>query len=264
MKIINVHTHIIKKPAEYGRDGKITDLIKDMKIGGVSKSLIISLWDHTSDIDYSLKELFEIAKDERFGIIYTLNADKNLKLQLKDAEEYFKKRLIKGIKILLGYQQIMPDDSKLYPFYKLCIKYNYPVIFHAGDTLGSRAKLVYSHPLNIDSLAVDMPELKIIIAHLGNPWILDAAEVIYKNANVYGDISGLFLDSQIKDPRYYRFMAGKVNGLIAYAGGSKLLFGTDFPLMNSTDYIKFVKSLNLTAEELELIFYKNAEKLFRF
>jgi len=157
----------------------------------------------------------------------------------------------------------MPDDKKLHPFYNLCIKYNYPVIFHTGDTLGSEAKLIYSHPLNIDSLAVDMPKLKIIIAHLGNPWITDSAEVIFKNPNVYGDVSGLFLDFQINDEKYVKLMTRKINDLIAYAGGEKLLFGTDFPLMDSSSYIKFIKSLDLTKEELELTFHKNAEKLFK-
>jgi len=263
MKIINTHAHIIKKPAEYNSDGKISDLIYDMNRGGVSKSIIISLWDHTPDIDYSLEELFEIAKDNRFGVVYTVNLDKNLKQQLKEVESFFEGGLIKGVKVLLGYQSVIPNDKKLYPFYNLCIKYDYPVIFHTGDTLGSEAKLIYSHPLNIDSLAVEMPKLKIIIAHLGNPWIIDSAEVIYKNKNVYGDVSGLFLSSQIKDRRYYNFILKKVNELIAYAGGDKLLFGTDFPLVDSKSYINFVKSLDLTEKEREFAFYKNAEKLFK-
>jgi predicted TIM-barrel fold metal-dependent hydrolase len=53
-------------------------------------------------------------------------------------------------------------------------------MIHCGDTFATNAKLKYAYPLNVDEVATDNPDLKIIICHLGNPWILDCQEVLYK------------------------------------------------------------------------------------
>lgn len=260
MKIINCHTHLPKDdPTGYSAD--INDLIKDMENAGIEKSVILAGEKH----DIPIKELISsIGDDKRFAIVYTLNILENLRRQEKEIENLFKNNLIRGVKILLGYDYIYPDDKRLNRIYKLCEKHDFPVIFHTGDLLAGaveRPKLKYAHPINIDSLAVDRPDLKIIIAHIGNPWIIDAAEVIYKNKNVYGDLSGFFLD--FKDKNYVNFIRNKVNEFISYASGNKLLFGTDFPLANGLEYIKFVKSLNLSKEVLEKVFYDNARSLFK-
>jgi len=259
MEIINAHTHITKKAVKNKNipKGNIKDLIRDMEKGKVNKSLILSTGN-----DYSIPELINIVKkDQRFSIIYSIDIDKDLKKQYNEIASLIKKGFVKGIKVLLGYFNIMPYDNRLLAFYDLCEKYDLPVVFHTGDTLWSNAKLRYSHPLNIDSLAVDRPNLKIVMAHIGNPWLIDAAEVIYKNPNVYGDISGFFLD--FKDKKYISWMREKVNDFIAYTGGSKLLFGTDFPLADSINYIKFAESLDLSKEEQKLLFHGNAKKLFK-
>jgi len=67
-------------------------------------------------------------------------------------------------------------------------------MIHSGDTLSSRGKVRFSHPINIDDVATDNTELKIVICHMGTPWLLNCQEVVYKNKNVYTDVSGLVLD----------------------------------------------------------------------
>ena len=258
MKIIDAHTHVIENPI-WVKKADVNDLIKNMDEAGIDKSVILSGEKHQT----SIKELIKL-KNDRFEIVYTIDMFGNLKAQEKEVKDLFEKGQIKGLKILLGYTHIMPDDKKFEPFYKLCEKYDLPMIFHTGDTLAGvvkNPKLIYAHPLNLDSVATDRPKLKIIIAHIGNPWTIDAGAVIYKNKNVYGDLSGFFLD--FKDKNYIDLMKRKVNDFIAYVGGDKLLFGTDFPLVEAIDYLKFVKSLDLNKEELELTLYKNAEKLFK-
>jgi uncharacterized protein len=261
MKIINNHTHIVIKKDETGFMGDIPELIEDMEKAGIEKSIILA----GEKGQISVKELLEkIGKDKRFAIIYTVDITKNIKTQENEIQCLFKNNEIKGVKILLGYDYIMPDDKKLEGIYKLCEKYDFPVIFHTGDTLAGvvdKPKLIYSHPLNIDSLAVEHPNLKIIIAHIGNPWTIDAAAVINKNRNVYGDLSGFFLN--FDDKSYIDFVRNKINEFIAYASGDKLLFGTDFPLADGSEYVKFVKSLNIGKEVSEKIFHKNAEELFK-
>ena len=73
----------------------------------------------------------------------------------------------------------------------LAARHGLPVVFHTGDTYSPRAKLRYARPLLIDDVAVDHPDTRFVLAHLGNPWLTDAAEVVYKNVNVWADLSGL-------------------------------------------------------------------------
>ena len=108
---------------------------------------------------------------------------------------------VKALKCYLGYLPFGPDDDARRPYYKLAQKYRIPVIFHTGDTYSKLAKVRLAHPLRVDDIAVEYPEMKIVLAHLGNPWILDAAEVIYKNnqfgdGNVWADVSALFIREQ--------------------------------------------------------------------
>jgi len=261
MRIINSHTHILTEDDKTGFSGDIPELIKDMEKAGIEKSIIIAGGKDQIPLNELIKK---IGNDKRFSIVFTMDLSKNLEKQEKEIDELFKVGKIRGVKILLGYEYIIPDNKKLFGIYKLCEKYDFPVIFHTGDTLAGvvdKPKLIYSHPINIDSLAVEFPNLKIIIAHLGNPWIIDAAAVIYKNKNVYGDLSGFFFD--FNDETYINFVRNKINEFIAYASGNKLLFGTDFPLADGEKYVKFVKSLNLSNEVFERIFYKNAIELFK-
>jgi len=100
-------------------------------------------------------------------------------------------------------------------------------MIHTGDTFLKQGKLRFSHAINIDDVAVDNPDLKIVMCHLGNPWFLDCEEILYKNKNVYGDISGLFFDS-IR-PESQKLLANRMTELLNYVGREPryLLYGTD-------------------------------------
>ena len=74
--------------------------------------------------------------------------------------------------------------TRLQVVYELAIEFDVPVMFHSGDTYTPKGKVRFAHPLHIDDVAVDFPDLKIVICHVGNPWIRDCMEVVYKNANV--------------------------------------------------------------------------------
>jgi uncharacterized protein len=66
-------------------------------------------------------------------------------------------------------------------------------MIHTGDTYSPTGRVKYSHPLHVDDVAVDYPKVRFVICHLGNPWFRDCMEVVYKNDNVYTDMSGLTL-----------------------------------------------------------------------
>jgi predicted TIM-barrel fold metal-dependent hydrolase len=106
--------------------------------------------------------------------------------------------------------------------------------------------------------------MKFILCHLGNPWITDASEVLYKNKNVYADISGFFLGNESNiSKEYSKMMNKKIMECFYYCGSvDKIMFGTDYPLASHEFYIKFVNKLELSKKDLNKIFFENALKIF--
>ncbi|MBK5294129.1 MAG: amidohydrolase [Acidobacteriia bacterium] len=181
---------------------------------------------------------------------------------LREIADFLKDRRVVGLKLYPGYEPFYPSDKRCQVIYDLAMEFDVPVMIHTGDTFNPKGKLRYSHPLNIDDVAVDNPELKLVVCHIGNPWIRDCMEIVYKNKNVYADISGLVLGdfkSQFK-----KFMLQQVKEMILYAGEPRyLLYGTDWPICRMRTYLKFVKELGLPPENQELILWKNAAQLFK-
>jgi hypothetical protein len=97
------------------------------------------------------------------------------------------------IKIYLGYVKRWAAAEEYKPLYRLAEKYDVAVVFHTGDTYDIDGHIKYADPLTIDEVAVEFRKVRFVIAHLGNPWIQSAAEVAYKNPNVWLDGSALMV-----------------------------------------------------------------------
>jgi hypothetical protein len=181
---------------------------------------------------------------------------------VREISEYLEGGFIKALKLYPGYEPFYPNDTRLKLIYEMAVEYDVPVMFHSGDTYSPRGKVKYSHPLLIDDLAVDYPDMKIVICHIGNPWIKDCMEVVYKNKNVYADISGLVLGDF--EDKFERYMKKEIEEMITYAGDPNyLLYGTDWPISNMKSYLKFMDQLDLADSKKELILWKNAAQLFK-
>lgn len=185
-------------------------------------------------------------------------------IELARIEEQLKRKEIVGIKIYAGYYHFHVYDDIYTPIYQLAARYRLPVVIHSGDTYSDRGLLKYSHPLNIDELAVKFRDVTFIIAHLGDPWVMDCAEIISKNANVYADISGLIVgdSAKIKRESDKRLFIDHFKRALVYADNyKKILFGSDWPLVDLGVYIEFVKIL-IPKDFHEDVFYKNALEVF--
>jgi predicted TIM-barrel fold metal-dependent hydrolase len=193
---------------------------------------------------------------------------------LRDVEaqiEQNRKRIV-ALKAYLGYLHFGPEDPKYVPYYKIAGKYHLPVIFHTGDNWSTTAKLKYAHPLRVDEVAVDHPDVRFVIAHFGNPWLIDAAEVIFKNPNVWADLSGLFVgtDQEIMALLDATKVADSAAGLalsdlkkaIAYVGDYKrFLYGSDWPLAPLASYRRLIEAM-IPIEHRQAVFRTNAEHVF--
>ena len=179
-----------------------------------------------------------------------------------------------AMKAFLGYLHHGPDSPGYRPYYRLAAKYQIPIIFHTGDTYSHLAKVKYAHPLYVDDVAVDFPETNFVLAHMGNPWLMDAAEVIYKNnkpgfkENVWADLSGLIVGSAADFERYRRQgvlenVIDDVRKAIEFAERpDRFLYGSDWPLAPMPTYRDFIRDLVPSAHH-QAIFHDNAQALFK-
>ena len=100
-----------------------------------------------------------------------------------------------GLKLDPSLQEFYPDDRAVYPIYERAQALRIPVLFHAGMTWEPGARLKYSHPLRFEDVAADFPKLKIVLAHLAWPWVVDAVALALKYPNVHLDTSALYFDN---------------------------------------------------------------------
>jgi uncharacterized protein len=186
-------------------------------------------------------------------------------------EATLKEGKVKALKVYLGYIHLPPDSPSYVPYYELAAKYKIPVVFHTGDTYSKTAKVRFAHPLLVDDVAVDHPDVKFVLAHFGNPWITDAAEVVYKNDNVWADLSAFIIgDEALFDGHFgarkpvpeITSAIPAVREAILYTGKpERFLYGSDWPLAPMASYRKLIEAI-VPVEHRRAIFHDNARDLF--
>ncbi len=233
----------------------------EMERHGIAYTLVLSSYT-VSELRPGVDEILEVVGDDpQIGVVAGISYENYRASDLAHLRSLLREDRIKGLKLYPGYESFYVHDPRMRVIYELAEEFGVPVMIHTGDTYNPRGKLKYAHPIEVDEVAVDHPGVTFVICHLGNPWVTDAMEVIYKNENVVGDISGLTL-GQFEE-RFERFMLQRVRDAIAFAGDpSSLLFGTDWPICDIGSYIRFVRQFGLSEEETELILYRNTARVF--
>ena len=262
--IIDVHTHLnnYDESVVVPLSRRLEQLQESMRYNKVDQALVLTSY-KVNEHRPSTREVVELTQDVKdIQVVAGVSVMNYRERDLRELADYLKDRRVVARKFYPGYGPFSPYDGRGQVLYDLAVEFDVPVMFHTGDTYNPRGKVRFSHPINIDDVAVDNPELRIVICHIGNPWIRDCMEVVYKNRRCSADISGLVLGdfkSQFK-----RFMLQQVKEMILYAGEPEyLLYGTDWPICRMRTYLKFVDDLKLPAETREKIMWKNAVRVFK-
>ena len=211
-----------------------------------------------------VEELLDVlASDPRTTVVEGLRWRGDARTDLFTMEERIRDGRVKGIKLYPGYDKYAINDPSLEQVFRIAAKHDVPILIHTGDTYSKEAKVRQAHPLLVDDVAVDFPDTKFVMCHLGNPWFQDAAEVLYKNDNVFADISGLTLGEF--SYQFERYVSLRVKEMITYMGdpGRQLLYGTDWPLVKMKPYLAFLDDLEISEEKLESVCWRTASRLFK-
>jgi len=165
---------------------------------------------------------------------------------------------VKGFKFHPNVQAFFPNDRNVYPLYEVIAEAGLPALFHSGHSGigtglpgGGGLRLKYSNPMCLDDVAADFPELQIVLAHPSFPWQDEAISICLHKSNVWIDLSGW-------SPRYFPPQ------LVQYANTqlrSKVLFGSDFPLITPDRWLADFEQAAFKDEVRPLILKENAVRL---
>ncbi len=180
---------------------------------------------------------------------------------VREARRLVASGAVRGLKLHPPLQQFFPNDPLAYPLYEVFAEAKLPVLFHTGHSGigtgmpgGGGIRLKYGNPMNIDDVAVDFPEMPIILAHPSFPWQDEAISVCLHKPTVYIDLSGW-------SPKYFS------STLIQYANTllkQKVLFGSDYPLITPDRWLADFEKIAIRDEVRPLILKENAMRLFGF
>ncbi|HLJ45226.1 MAG TPA: amidohydrolase family protein [Bryobacteraceae bacterium] len=165
---------------------------------------------------------------------------------------------VRGLKLHPPIQEFFPNERIAYPLYELFAEARLPVIFHTGHSGigtgmrgGGGIRLKYGNPMPIDDVAVDFPDMPIIMAHPSFPWQDEAISICLHKPQVYIDLSGW-------SPKYFS------PTLVQYANTllkKKVLFGSDYPLITPDRWLSDFEKIDIRDEVRPLILKDNAATL---
>ncbi len=180
------------------------------------------------------------------------------KMGVREARRLIEKFGVKGFKFHPTVQEFYPNDPKVYPLYEVIAEAGLPAVFHTGHSGigagmrgGGGIRLKYSNPIYLDDVAVDFPDMPIIMAHPSFPWQDEALSVCLHKPQVYIDLSGW-------SPKYFPpQLVQYTNTLLKH----KVLFGSDFPLITPDRWLADFEQIAIRPEVRPLILKENAIKL---
>jgi predicted TIM-barrel fold metal-dependent hydrolase len=277
--IIDFHTHIFSKKIRENR-GKhfisepafkllyhspksklvgVSEIIHSMDKQGVDKSVVFGFPWKNSDIfrtenDYIL-DAVERYPDRLIGLCCL---DPFNKFAINEVMRCLEQGL-SGIGELAFYESGIDDTAleKLEPLFEICRKKDLPALIHTNEPVGHIYPGKTPNTLSqIYRLVKRFPKNKIVMAHWGGGIFLYnilKKEVKESMKNVYFDTAA---SPFLYDPEIYRLA-------IKLAGPDKILFGSDFPLIQPTRYFSEMKEAGLSESEMDRICGDNAETLLK-
>jgi len=205
------------------------------------------------------EEVAEVAAENSDALIPFASIDPARgKMGVREARRLIEEYGVCGFKFHPSAQGFFPNDRKAYPLYEVIAAAKLPALFHTGQTGvgagmpgGGGLRLKYSNPLYIDDVAVDFPDMPIVMAHPSFPWQDEALSVATHKPTVYIDLSGW-------SPKYFP------ENLIQYSNTllkDRVLFGTDYPLLTADRWLADFDKLPIKPEVRPLILKENAVRL---
>ncbi len=237
--------------------------LRMLQEAGVDRAVFIGL-DLIPDYDFKIpiEYMAELQKrhSDRIVAFPAINPKKGIEAALDDLDETAALGL-SGFKCFPCFWGD-PSDRRFYPLWERAAQHGLIAMFHMGSQIAPGARLKWCLPYLLDDVAMDFPELPIVIAHMGWPWIAETVMGLgRKNRNVYFDTGALRPSLHFGDVDFtakegiYRYIERQIPG--------KILYGSDYPNGDPMEMVAGFKALPLSREFLEKFLGGNARQLLK-
>ena len=251
----------IRMPKDMRNGVSIDDYIVKMTDADVEHSLLIAV----RAGDLRMRGSFEIPYDrvhevtkahpQYFSGLAGVDPFRGMQ-GIYDLEYAVKELGFVGAHLYPHWFELAPDHAKYYPYYAKCCELDIPIMMQVGQNLiyqRDRRLPSVGRPITLDQVAIDFPELKLIGIHIGIPWTDEMIAMAWKHENV-------FIGADAYAPKYWP------EALLHYIntyGSSKVMFGTDWPVISPERAMTEIKSLGLRDASRNKLLRENAERVFK-
>lgn len=250
----------VRMPEEIRGGVSVERYLDKMDRAGIERSLLIAV--RAGDIN--VRGGFEIpyqrvadvcrAHPARFSGLAGIDPFRGMQ-GLRDLEHAVKELGFVGAHLYPHWCGLAPDHAKYYPYYAKCCELDIPIMMQVGHNLVySRHRRLPSvgRPICLDQVAIDFPELRLIGIHIGIPWTDEMISMCWKHQHVY--MAGDAYAPKHWPPQFVHYANSY--------GREKVLFGTDWPVIDPERAVAEIGQLNMRAESERMMMRENALRVF--
>lgn len=256
--IIDCHTHIWQSPEQLG-DGALAELSRPTLIAGqkmrllpqadtanhllaaepVDRTIVLGFTSRYLGAQIPNEYIADYCREHADRMIGFAGIDPTMPDALDQVMRVTQELGLLGLTICPAAQDFHPSDTRAMAVYERAAALRLPIIFYPGTHLSPKTKMEYARPHLLDEVARSFPNLKLVVSHLGYPWVDETLVLLGKHQNVYSDVSGLLRRPWVAYDALVRAYQFQVI--------DKLLFGSDFPFTTAGECIETIYSINQTA-----------------
>ena len=151
--------------------------------------------------------------------------------------------------------ELAPDHARYYPFYAKCVELDVPMQLQVGQSLlysSDMPRRSTGRPIALDGVACDFPELKLIGIHVGIPWTQEMIAMAWKHKNI-------FIGTDAHSPKYW---PPELLHYINSYGQDKVIFGTDFPILEFERTVAEIDALDIRPGPLRKLLRNNVQRIY--
>jgi len=251
----------VRMPEEMRGGVAIEDYLRKMDSAGIERSLLIAVragepaWQGSFEIPYQQIAQYCDAYPDRFSGLAGVDPTRGV-AQLKELDHAVKELGFVGAHFYPHWFRMPPDSALCYPIYSRCEELGIPIMMQVGQNLIYQKDVrlpSVAKPILLDQVAIDFPNLVLIGIHIGVPWTDEMIAMAWKHENVYIGI----------DAYAPKHLPASLKHYMNSYGSHKVMFGTDWPVIDPERAVSEIHEHALRPESLEKIMRGNAVKVFR-
>ena len=251
----------VRMPEEMRGGVTIEDYLRKMDAAGIERSLLIAVragepaWQGSFEIPYQQIAQYCDAYPDRFSGLAGVDPTRGVQ-QLRELDHAVNELGFVGAHFYPHWFRMPPDSALCYPIYSRCEELGIPIMMQVGQNLIYQKDVrlpSVAKPILLDQVAIDFPNLVLIGIHIGVPWTDEMIAMAWKHENVYIGI----------DAYAPKHLPASLKHYMNSYGSHKVMFGTDWPVIDPERAVSEIHEHALRPESLEKIMRGNAVKVFR-